>query len=103
MDHYLVFDIHINHLCKKVNGVLTYLNRIRDRLDRDIRLIVVQSLDLSIINYCLRVWRMTTKEQLDHVQNVPNFSARVAYGGLRKYDHISPIFAELKWLNIEKK
>ena len=103
MDQYLLFDIHINHVCKKVNGVLIYLNRIKDRLDRDTRLIVVQSLALSIISYCLKVWGMTTKEQLDRVQKVQNFAARVAYGGLRKYDHVSPIFAELKWLYIEKK
>ena len=96
MDQYLLFDIHINHVCKKVNEVLIYLNRIKDRLDRDTRLIDVQSLALSIISYCLKVWGMTTKEQLDLVQKEQNFAARVAYGGLRKYDHVSPIFAELK-------
>ena len=46
---------------------------------------------------------MTTKEQLERVQKTQNFAARVAFGGVRKFDHVTPILAELKWLNIEKK
>ena len=67
--------------CKKKMKIDRFwfgLNRINDRLDCDTRLIAVQSLALSIINYCLKVWGMTTKEQLDRVQKVQNFAARVA-------------------------
>ena len=46
---------------------------------------------------------MTTNEQLDRVQKCQNFTIKVAYGGIRKYDHVSPIFKELQWLNIENK
>ncbi len=32
-----------------------------------------------------------------------NFAVRVAVRGVKKYDHISPFFRELKWLTIKQK
>ena len=46
---------------------------------------------------------MTTMEQIERVQKLQNFAARVAHGETRKYDHITPIMKELKWLKIENK
>ena len=103
MDQYLLFDIHINHVSRKINGLLIALNRVKDRLDKKSREIVVQSLALSVINYCLKVWGMTTKEQIERVQKLQNFAARVAHGETRKYDHITPVMKELKWLKVENK
>ena len=101
MDHFLLYDKHIDHITKKVNGILMYINRIKHMLDRPTRLTLVQSLALSVINYCSRVWGNTTKEQLQRVQRSQNFAAKIVYGGLKKFDHVSPVFKELKWLNIE--
>ena len=103
MDQYMLFDQHINFVIKKTNGVLISLNHIQDSFDKSSRLIVVQSLALSIINYCCRIWGMTTKEQLERVQKVQNFAAKIAYGGARKYDHVTPIFKNLEWINMENK
>ncbi|XP_066959043.1 uncharacterized protein [Macrobrachium rosenbergii] len=103
MDQYMLFDHHINHVIKKVNGVLFFLNRIKDRFDKTSRLTVVESLVLSVINYCSKIWGMTTKEQIDRVQKAQNFAAKIAYGGARKYDHVTPILKELQWMNIETK
>ena len=103
IDQYLLFDDHISHISRKVNGVLIALNRIKDRLDKTSRITIVQCLSISIINYCMRVWGMTTKEQIERVQKLQNFAARVAYGGIRKYEHITPIIKELGWLKIENK
>ena len=68
MDRYILYDIHITNICRKANGILLYLNRIQDHLDRDTRTVIVQSLALRMINYCSRVWGMPTNEQLDCVQ-----------------------------------
>ena len=103
MDQYMLFDIHINHISRKINGLLIALNRIKDRIDKKSREIVVQSLVLSVINYCLRVYGMTTKEPIERIQKLQNFTARVAHGETRKYDHITPVMDELKWLKIENK
>lgn len=103
MDPYMLFDVHVSHICRKVNGLLIYLNRVKESLDLTSRIIVVQSLVLSIINYCSKVWGMTTGEQLERVQKAQNFAAKVAKGGARKYDHVTPILRDLRWLNVENK
>ena len=103
MDQYMLFDQHVNFIIKKANGVLIFLNRIQDKFDKATRTVVVQSLALSLINYCCRVWGMTTREQLDRVQKVLNFAAKIAHGGARKYDHVTPILKDLQWMNIENK
>ena len=103
IDQYMLFDQHINFIIKKTNGILMFLNRIQDSFDKSSRLIVIQSLALSILNYCCRVWGMTTKEQLERVQKVQNFAAKIAYGGTRKYDHVTPILKKLQWIKIENK
>ena len=103
MDQYLLYDIHVNHISKKVNGILMFLNRIKDNFDLSTRKIVVQSLVLSIINYCMKVWGITTSQQLERVQKLENFAAKVALGRGRKYDHATPLLKELNWLKIKDK
>ena len=99
----MVFDVHVNELIKKVNGILMYINKI-DLCDKQqIRIIIVESLVLSLIHYCLRIWRTTNHILLTNVQKVQNFAAKVAIGGAKKYDHVSPIIKDLQWLKIKQK
>ncbi len=35
-------------------------------------------------------------------QRLQNFAAKVAVGGARKYDHVSPFFKGLKWLRVQE-
>ena len=58
---------------------------------------------LSVINYCIKIWGTTSNHQKQRVQKLQNFAARVAVGVLRKYDHVSPAFEELKWLRVKQK
>ena len=103
MDSSLTFSTHIDELQRKVMGTLLYLNRVCDRFEFDCRVMVVQSLVISILNYCLRVWGSTNKTQMGRVRKLQNFAAKVAAGGARKYDHVTPVFAKLKWLPVEIK
>ncbi|XP_037787080.1 uncharacterized protein LOC119582723 [Penaeus monodon] len=102
MDRYMRFDSHIDAMCKKVTGTLLYINRFRDRFDTPTRLLIVQALALSIINYCSRIWGVASKTQIERVQKLQNFASKVVLGG-RKYDHVSPILNELQWLRIDQK
>ena len=81
MDSYLTFNVHIDEIQKKTTGILLYINRVNDRLDSVCRVMVVQSLVLSILNYCLRVWGSTNKTQMDTVKKIQNFAAKAAVGG----------------------
>ena len=81
MDSYLTFNVHIDEIQKKTTGILLYINRVNDRFDSVCRVMVVQSLVLSILNYCLSVWGSTNKTQMDRVKKIQNFAAKVAVGG----------------------
>ena len=103
MDSNMTFSAHIDELHKKVIGTLLYLNRVCDRFQPDCRIMVVQSLVLSVLNYCLRIWGSTNKTQLERVQKLQNFAAKIAVGGARKHDHVTPILQKLEWLQMEMK
>ena len=79
------------------------LNRLNNSYDSDCRVMVVQSLVLSILNYCLKVWGSTNKTQMDRVKKLQNFAGKVAIGGAKKYDHVTPILEKLPWLRMDKK
>jgi hypothetical protein len=47
------------------------------------------------------VWSGTTKGNIQKLQLIQNFAARVITG-TRRFDHISPILRELGWLSIDR-
>ncbi len=71
-------------------GILIYVSRISDNLDKNSRIVVIQAIALSLINYCIRLWRTTNDTLMSSVQKLQNFAVRVAKGGVKKYDNISP-------------
>ena len=88
LDEFMLFDTHINHISRKINGILLFLSKIKDSFEQTSLIIVVQSLALSIINYCLKVWGMETQQQIDGLQQLKNFAAKTAFGRVRKCDSI---------------
>ena len=84
-------------------GTLIYLNRLKKHFEPETRLIIVQSLVLSLISYCFIVWGSASAVFLKRVQKLQNFAARVAIGTVRKYEHITPFLLELGWLKIKDK
>ena len=103
MDRFMVFDKHIDEMNKKTMGTLIYLNRIKDKIDKDTRVVVVQALALSLINYCSKIWGATNKTQIQRVQKLQNFAAKVAIGNVKKFDHATPHISKLGWLKSEQK
>jgi len=77
--------------------------KIKENFDKSTRIEVVETLVLSLINYCSRIWGSTNKTQIKRVQKLQNFAAKVAHGNSRKYDYATPIINELKWLKVEQK
>ena len=103
MDCCMTFNTHINEMHNKLMGTLLFLNRITKRFDQECRIMIVQSLILSVLNYALKVWGSANKTSLLKAQRLQNFAGKVAVGGARRRDHASPIIERLKWLRIDKK
>ena len=103
MDSSMTFNYHIDEIHRKVYGTLIYLNRIWERFQQESRVMVVRSLVLSILNYCLCVWGSTSKTQMSRLQKLQNFAARVTIGGIRKHEHVTPLYDKLGWLRMDEK
>ena len=103
IDRFMVFDTHIQEMRKKVMGILIYLNRLKDNIPSNIRETVVQTLALSVINYCGKIWGVGGKTYLQEVQKLQNFAARITMGNVKKYEHITPHINKLNWLKVENK
>ena len=52
-----------------------------------------------IARLCSTVWANTSKQNLKKLQNVQNFAARILTNS-RKFDHITPLLKELRWLPV---
>ena len=103
IDRFMTFEVHIEEMRKKLIGILIYLNRIKENIPVNIRVQIVQTLALSIMNYCLRIWGTTNKSQIQKVQKLQNFAVRIALGNVKKHEHITPHINKLRWLKISNK
>ena len=59
----------------------------------------MSSFVLSKLYYCSTVWSNTSKHNINNLQLVQNFAARVDLG-LKKFDHISQAIKPLNWLPV---
>ena len=78
--------------------MLTGLLHLRHYLPESELSTLVSALVLSHVRYCLSVYGNGTLKNLDRIQKVLNFSARVI-SGRKKFDHISDVQRELGWLS----
>ncbi len=73
-----------------------YINRIQDSLSKEARLIAVQTVALSHLSYAMTVWGTANTTQLKTLYKLQNFAARVAIGGVSKFDHATPLLQQLQ-------
>lgn len=103
IDCHMTFDPHINEMYKKVMGTLLFLIRINTKFENNTRTMVVESLALSVMNYCLRFYGSTNNTLLHRVQKLQNFAANICVGGARKSEHVTPFITQFQWLKVKDK
>ena len=69
--------------------------------DRRTLITIINSLVFSKLLYCSSVWANTANKNIELLQTVQNFAARIV-SGTRKFDHVTPILKQLQWLPIVK-
>ncbi len=101
LDSYMTFNKHISEITKKTMGTLIFINRHKNLFNKETRIMIVQTLALSIMKYCITIWGTTNSTLINKVQKLQNFAIKVADGKARKYDHVTPLFKDLQWLKIK--
>ena len=99
-DSRVSFEHHINSLCSRLNRILSYLNRVKNTLDQNSRVLLINSLIFSHLNYCCSIWGKCTEKLQYEIQKCINFAAKVASNGkYLKRDHVTKLLRDLKWIN----
>ena len=102
LDSRLSFEHHIKLLCSLLNGTLSYLNRVKNTLDQKSRILLINALIFSHLNYCSSIWGKYSEKLQYEVQKCINFAAKAASNGkYLKRDHVTPLLRALKWINFD--
>ena len=101
LDSNLTFNDHVAFTASSCMARLGQINRVKHAFDRSTLSIIINALVFSKLFYCCNVWSNTTEYNLNRIQAVQNFVARII-SNTRKYDHISPILKEFKWLPVRQ-
>jgi len=100
IDSTLSFNQHVENVCKASHYHIRALRHIRQCLDDDTARTVASSMVGARLDYCNSLLYGTTTTNINKLQRVQNSLARVVTGN-RRYDHITPVLAELHWLKIQ--
>ena len=102
IDNNLDFDEHTNRLCSKLNIISLKQTEKNTLLNKQARLLAIDTLVMSRINHCSTIWSNMSKEQLNSMQKGINFATKVPTDGkYTKRDHVTPLMKNLRWLNIQ--
>ena len=100
-DRNLNFNEHIIKVPAQCMSALGQINRVKHVFNKELLITIINSLVFSKLFYCSSVWSMISEGNIKKLQSVQNFAARII-GGLRKYDHVTPILKELQWIPVKK-
>ena len=93
----LSWNIYLNNLTRKVNGVLYRLRYKGNILSLETKKILVQSLIIPIIDYCCVLLTDITDELNAKIDRLLNKTIRFIFC-LRRDSHITPYRRQLRWL-----
>ena len=99
LDRSLTYDDHITEVVSKCVAALCQINRVKHLLDTKTMVTLIKTLVFSKLFYCSSVWSNTSKKNMDRLQKVQNFAARVVTD-TRKFDHVTPVLTQLNWLTV---
>ena len=98
MDSHLTYQAHVDVMTRKCTGILISLNHARHVIPHTAIQTIVQGLVISILRYGMSVHGTCGQVQMNRVQKLVNFCARVV-SGRRRYDHISDVMKNLQWMS----
>ena len=99
VDVILSYNEHVTNITSTGVASLCQINRIKHLLDSRTLENVITSLVFSKLYFSSSVWANTRKTNMRKLQKIQNFAARILTG-TRKYEHITPVLNDLRWLSV---
>ena len=101
VDKSLNFQVHVDTMTRKCVGILMALSHARRVIPGQALRVIVESLVVSVVRYCLSIYGSCGTTQVRKIQKIINFCARVVTGR-RRSDHISDAIRILGWLTAKQ-
>jgi hypothetical protein len=102
LDGQLTMAMHISSICRSSFFQLRQLRSIRRSLTPEASRALVQAFIICRLDYCNSLLAGVADVHLKRLQSVQNAAARLV-SGARRYDHITPVLAELHWLPVRQR
>jgi hypothetical protein len=93
---------HINNVCSSSFFQLRQLRAIRRTLPSDVVKTLLHAFISSRLDYCNSLFYGLPKRDIQKLQLAQNAAARL-FGGLSRYNHITPVMRQLHWLPIRQR
>ena len=93
-DSNLSFDKHILATVSSCMSKLGQISRAKHAFSKDLLVKIINTLVFSKLFYCSSVWSNTSNSNIRKLQ-------KFAASGRRKFDHITPVLNELRWLPVK--
>ena len=100
-DSNLTINDHTLATVSSCMSSLGQINRVKHSFDKHTLIIIINTLVFSKLFYCSTAWSNTSEANLSKLQAVQNFACRIV-NGARKYDHVTPILKQLRWLPVRQ-
>ncbi len=100
-DPTLSFENHILATVSYCMSKLAQINRAKHAFNSDLFVTIINALVFRKLYYCSTVWSSTTACNVQKLQLVQNFAARII-SGTYKFEYITPSLKNLRWLPVKK-
>ena len=104
IDNSLTWDDQVKKVCKVLNFKISKLSRLSKSLDNKTLLKIYNSMIQPSIDYALTVWGVTTGINLNKIQRMQNYAARII---TKNFDYINvrgiELVKQLEWMNVRQR
>ena len=100
VDSSLTFEAHISAVIRRCYATIGGLSKFSRSLPESVKKMIIETLVLPHITYCMTVWAGCGTIQKHRLQKVLNHCAQLVKGA-RRSAHVTPLLRELKWPSID--
>ena len=100
IDAKLNWDSHIHMLKTKIARNIGILNKVRNIINEETKLMLYSTLILPYINYCSSIWGNTYRSRINQLYVLQKKALRIV-ANVPKLSHTTPLFLKYKCLKLE--